>query len=76
MIVEVMADVLTDVAIGVLAIRSRSVIGRRDTRFLRLVAGGPTIPGIDPDEPVNMPLLLAFESSQAAPQILFLKCAA
>ena len=64
--VEMMGGVL----IGVLTTSSRSGIGRRDTCWcvVSLVpgdeAGVHTTRDIDPDDPVNMPALLAFELTQ------------
>ena len=66
-IVEVINDLLTGVLIGVLVMSSRSGIGRRDIcwRVTSVVAGVGTdvhaAPGIDPTEPSNMVVLLAFE---------------
>ena len=57
--VEVMTGVTTDVVVGERAISSRSVIGRRDT-----YCGATdvhTLRRIDPDDPLNIPSLLAFE---------------
>ena len=53
---------------------SRSGIGRREAYSLvgRVVGGvgtdGHAVRGIDPEEPANMLVLLAFEWTQAAPQ--------
>ena len=69
-----MAGVLTDVAIGVLAISSRSGTGGR---VASLVTGVGVdvhpVRDIDPDEPANMRVLSAFELNQAAPQRFCLK---
>ena len=79
MIVWVTAGVLTGVAIDVLAIRSRSVNGRRDIcrRVLGVVgsveADVHTGSNNDPDVPANVRVLLAFELTQAAPQSFCLK---
>ena len=62
-IVEVKAEVL----IGVRTISSRLGNGRRVTRR-RCVAFVHT-PDIEPGETSNIPILLAFESTQADPQI-------
>ena len=69
-VAEVIGGVLTDVLIGVRAMSSRSVIGRRDTycRVLCVVANVHTVRDIDPDEPLNMSFLLALDWTQAAPQ--------
>ena len=76
----VFSGVLIDVVIDVRAISSRSNIGRRVTytRVSCTVGGGRvnngvsadahTVRGIDPAEPLNMDLLLAFEWTQVAPQ--------
>ena len=59
--------VMNGVLIGVLAMSSRSDIGRRDTysRVACVMAGEETdvhtVRDIDPDEPSNMDILLAFE---------------
>ena len=53
---EVMSRVLTDMVVGVLAMRTRSGICP-DTSFL----GVHACRGIDPDDPPNMSFLLAFE---------------
>ena len=59
--------VMNGVLIGVLAMSSRSDIGRRDaySRVACAVAGEETglhtVRDIDPDEPSNMDILLAFE---------------
>ena len=69
-VTEVMDGVLTDVLIGVLAMSSRSGIGRRD-RYWRVpcvVVDGHTVRDMDPGEPSNMSILLAFDLTQAAPQ--------
>ena len=69
-VAEVMDGVLTDVVIGVRAMSSRSVIGRRDT-YWRVGGVGfasHTVCEIDPGEPTNMSCMLAFEWTQAAPQ--------
>ena len=73
-VVEVTDAALSDVLIDVRTMSSRSGIGRLDTysRMVCLVvsvAADPhTTREIDPDEPANMPFLLAFELTQAAPQ--------
>ena len=60
--------------VGVLTMSSRSGIGRRETYSLvdRVVGSvgsdGHAVHGIDPDEPSNMLVLLAFECTQADPQ--------
>ena len=65
---------LTDVAIGVLAMSSRSGNGRRDIywRVPSVVAGVGTdvhtVRDIDPDESSNINFLLAFECTHAVPQ--------
>ena len=65
---------IVEVKDGVLAMSSRSVIGRRDTywRAPCVVAGVGTdvhaVRDTDPDEPSNMSFLLDSESTQAAPQ--------
>ena len=74
-----MGGVLTDVAICVLAMSSRSGIGRRDT-YWRV---GPVVTGvgadvhtvcdIDPDVPPNIEAFVAFELTQVAPQSFCLK---
>ena len=70
-IVEVKDEVLTDVVIGGRTRSSRSDNGRRVTcgRASCVVAGVGAdvhdVCDIDPDEPVNMSLLLAFEFTQA-----------
>ena len=78
MIVEAITGVLTDVAIGVLTISSRSGNGGRDTYRPSSVvtdvgAGVHTGCDIDPDVPVNASVFVAFELSQAAPQSSCLK---
>ena len=62
---------LSDVLTEFLAMSSRSGIGRRDTycRVLGMLVVR-TVRDIDPNEPVNMSLLLALEWTQAAPQSL------
>ena len=78
----VMVGVLTDAVIGVCTTSSRSGNGRRVMcwRVAGVVAGVETdvhtVTGIDPDEPINIPILLAFECTQAAPQSLRLNDAA
>ena len=68
-IIEVGVEVLTDVVIGVRKISSRSGIGRRVTCWGGGCVGAPhTVSEIEPDEPTNMPFLLAFEWTQAGPQ--------
>ena len=76
---EAMDGVLTGVLIDVLAMSSRSVIGRRDayTNGQRgqwcascVVVDVHTIGDIDPDEPLNMPFLLALDRAQAVAQSL------
>ena len=63
MIVAVMAGVI----IGVLAMSSRSGIGRRDAYWrvasvvVRVGIDVHTVRDIDPDEPANMSVLVAFE---------------
>ena len=79
-IIEVMDGVLTDVLIEVLAMSSRSGIGRRDTYWrvpCVLVGDVHTVCDIDPGEPSNMPFLLALlKWIQAAPQSFWLNDAA
>ena len=61
--VEAMDGVLTDMLVGVLAMRSRSGIGRRDTYWCVscVVADVHTVRDIDPNEPINMSLLIAVD---------------
>ena len=74
-IVEVKAKVLTTVIIGMRAISSRSGIGGRVIywRVAGVEAAAHTVSEIDPGEPANMNFLLAFESTQTAPQSFWLK---
>ena len=58
----VTAGVLTDAVIGACTTSSRSGNGQRVTDDMH------TSDDIDPDEPVNVPLLFAVERSQAVPQ--------
>ena len=69
-VVEVMDGVLTDVPIDILAMSSRSGIGRRDTswRVSCVVADLHTVRDIDPGERTKMSTLLALDRTQAAPQ--------
>ena len=66
-ILEVMDGVLTNDVICFLTMSSRSYFDRRDTcsRAARVVAvagaGAHALDDIDPDEPANMSVLLAFE---------------
>ena len=78
-IVDVIAGVLTDVAIDVLTINSRSYNGRRDTysRVGRVVtdmgADVHTVCDIDPDVPSNIRVFGAPELTQAVPQSFCVK---
>ena len=73
-IIEVKAEVLTDVLICVRTISSRSGNGRRVTRLLvgcMPADGGAdvqTADDIDPDDPTNIAVLLAFDWAQVSPQ--------
>ena len=75
-VVEVMIDgVVPEVLVVVLAMSSRSGIGRRDApwRVPCVVAEVHTVCDIDPVDAVNMSTLLALDRTQAAPHILWLK---
>ena len=63
-----MAGVLADTSIVVLAIRSRSGNGRRDTSWRGVGADVQTVRDIEPDAPVNASFFFALELSQASPQ--------
>ena len=63
--------VLASVVSGTPSISFRSGIRRRDTCW-RVVVKVHTRDDIDPNEPVNMAFLLAFERTQAAPHNLCL----
>ena len=77
-VVDGMNNVLAEMVTDFLAMSSRSGIGRRDTywRVDCLVAGVATevhtVPDIDPDDPMNISLWLAFDRTQAAPQSFWL----
>ena len=83
---EAMDGELTDVLIDVLAMSSRSVIGRRDAsrnaqRRQRcapcvVVVDLRNVGDIDPDEPLNMLFLLALDRIQVSPQSFWLKFSA
>ena len=66
LIVETTSGVVSELAISVLPIRHRGNQRSGDSRR-------HTVDDIDPEEPVNMLFLLAFEYTQAAPQSLRLK---
>ena len=73
-IVDVMVAALGNVVMGVRDISSRSVIGRRDARVrVAVTEHAFRFREIAPDDPSNMPLLLAFERRQAFPQSICLK---
>ena len=74
-IVEVKAKALTTVVIGMRAISSRSGVGRCVAygRVVGVWVAAHTVSEIDPGEPANMNFLLAFESTQTAPQSFWLK---
>ena len=67
-IVEVKAEVLIGVLIGVRTTSSRSDNGRRACVVAGVGSGLHSARDIDPDEPVNMSILLAFDEIQAVPQ--------
>ena len=67
---EVVDSVLTDALSGVPTLRSRSIIGRRDTNWREpcTLVVVQAIRDIDPCEPSNISLLLAIDWTQTAPQ--------
>ena len=74
-IVDVLNDMLAGVEIDLLATRSRSGIGRRVMyRCDETVVH--TVDDIDPDEPLNMSVLLALDLTHVAPQSFRLNDAA
>ena len=74
-----MTVVLTDVAIGLLTISSRSLINPRDTSWLAETvltdegSGIHTVGDTDPGVPANLKAFVAWELTQAGPQSVCLK---
>ena len=67
-IVKARAGVLTDVVIDVLDMSSRSGNGRRDKCYFGMWGDGHLFRDIDPWEPSNIEVLVAFDCTQSTPQ--------